>query len=143
MGTYSKIPEVESFKVSAELEALREKYRVRDTDFQDSVMGLIASAMAKRAEESEKTAMSKTYFWRRGEIAFQPKCYKMDGMFEGKKTPVFEVEPGSAYRVVSSPIEGREYELFIITEHPLFIPIGECEPVEPSLQAAYDAKNGV
>ena len=88
--------------------------------------------------------MSKTYFWRRGEIAFQPKCYIMDGMFEGKKTPVFEVEPGSsAYRVVSSPIEGREYELFIITEHPLFIPIGECEPVEPSLQAAYDAKNGV
>ena len=140
MGTYSKIPEVESFKVSVELEALREKYRVKDTDFQDSVVGLIASAMAKRAEES---AMSKTYFWRRGEIAFQPKCYKMDGMFEGKETPVFEVEPGSAYRVVSSPTEGREYELFIITEHPLFIPIGECEPVEPSLQAAYDAKNGV
>ena len=143
MGTHPKIPEVKSFKVSAELEALREKYRVKDTDFQDSVMGLIASAMAKRTEESEKTAMSKTYFWRRGEIAFQPKCYKMDGMFEGKETPVFEVEPGSAYRVVSSPIEGREYELSIITEHPLFIPIGECEPVEPSLQAAYDAKNGV
>ena len=61
MGTYSKIPEVDTFKVSAELEALREKYRVRDTDFQDSVVGLIASAMAKRAEES---AMSKTYFWR-------------------------------------------------------------------------------
>ena len=140
MGTYSKIPEVKPLKVSAELEALREKYRVKDTDFQDSVVGLIASAMAKRAEES---AMSKTYFWRRGEIVFQPKCYKMDGMFEGKETPVFEVEPGSAYRVVPSPIEGREYELFIITEHPLFIPIGECEPVEPSLQAAYDAKNGV
>ena len=140
MGTYSKIPEVKPLKVSAELEALREKYRVRDTDFQDSVVGLIASEMAKRAEES---AMSKTYFWRRGEIAFQPKCYKMDGMFEGKKTPVFEVEPGSAYRVVPSPIEGIEYELFIITEHPLFIPIGECEPVEPSLQAAYDTKNGV
>ena len=140
MGTYSKIPEVKPLKVSAELEALREKYRVKDTDFQDSVVGLIASAMAKRAEES---AMSKTYFWRRGEIVFQPKCYKMDGMFEGKKTPVFEVEPGSAYRVVPSPIEGREYELFIITEHPLFIPIGECESVEPSLQAAYDAKNGV
>ena len=143
MGTYSKIPEVKPFKVSAELEALREEYRVRDTDFQDSVMGLIASAMAKRAEESEKTDMSKTYFWRRGEIVFQPKCYKMDGMFEGKKTPVFEVEPGSAYRVVPGPIEGREYELFIVTVHPLFIPIGECEPVEPSLQAAYDAKNGV
>ena len=140
MGTYSKIPEVKPLKVSAELEALREKYRVKDTDFQDSVVGLIASAMAKRAEES---AMSKTYFWRRGEIAFQPKCYKMDGIFEGKETPVFEVEPGSAYRVVPSPREGREYELFIITEHPLFIPIGECEPVEPSLQTAYDAKNGV
>lgn len=143
MGTYSKIPEVKPFKISAELEALREKYRVRDTDFQDSVMGFIASEMTKWAAESEKTAMSKTYFWRRGEIAFQPKCYKMDGTFEGKKTPVFEVEPGSAYRVVPSPIEGREYELFIITVHPLFIPIGECEPVEPSLQAAYDAKNGV
>ena len=143
MGTYSKIPEVESFEVSAKLEALREKYRIKDADLQDFVMGLIVSAMAKRAEESEKTAMSKTYFWRRGEIAFQPKCYIMDGMFEGKKTPVFEVEPGSAYRVVAIPIEGREYELLIITEHPLFIPIGECEPVEPSLQATYDAKNGV
>ena len=143
MGTYSKIPEVKPLKISAELEALREKFRVRDTDFQDSVMGFLSSAMATRAEESEKTDMSKTYFWRRGEIAFQPKCYKMDGMFEGKKTPVFEVEPGSAYRVVPSPIEGQEYELFIITEHPLFIPIGECEPVEPSLHAAYDAQNGV
>ena len=143
MGTHPKIPEVKSFKVSAELEALREKYRVKDTDFQDSIMGLIDSVVAKRAEESEKTAMSKTYFWRRGEIAFQPKCYKMAGMFEGKETPVFEVEPGSAYRVVPSPIEGREYELFIVTVHPLLIPIGECEPVEPSLQAAYDAKNGV
>ena len=83
MGTHPKIPEVKPFKVSAKLEALREKYRVKDTDFQDPITGLIAGAMAKCAEESEKTAMSKTYFWRRGEIAFQPKCYKMDGMFEG------------------------------------------------------------
>lgn len=141
MGTYSKIPEVRPFKISAELEALREKYRVRDTDFQDSVMPFIDYEAIKRAEKSEKTLMSKTYLWRRGEIVFQPKQYIMDSMFESKKTPVFEVEPGSAYRVI--PDSRTPAYLRSVPDAPIYVPIKECEPISGILQLMYDSHEGI
>lgn len=141
MGAYSKIPEVRPFKISAELEALQEKYRVRDTDFQDSVMGFIASEMAKRAEESEKTLMSKTYVWKRMQLLFQPKNYIMDGIYEGKKIPVFEVEVGSVYRVV--PDSEKPERLVAPTKYPKYCPIEECEAITGLLQFMYDTVEGI
>ena len=83
MGTYPKIPEVDTFSISDVAEALREKYAAKD----DAFAAFVTRLSTEMTLEGEQTLMAMTYLWRRGEIVFQPKQFIMGGLFEGEKTP--------------------------------------------------------
>lgn len=92
------------------------------------------------SEWQSEVIMTKTYFWRRGEIVFQPKSLT-DRFYEGKKTRVFEVEPGSAYRVFPN---GKNH-LFLrsISDSSLYIPFGECIAAPKKILDGYEKVFGV
>lgn len=92
------------------------------------------------SEWPSEVIMTKTYFWRRGEIVFQPKGLT-DGFYEGKKTRVFEVEPGSAYRVL--PNGKNPLFLRSISDSPLRIPFEECIVAPKEILEEYEKVCGV
>lgn len=92
------------------------------------------------SEWQSEVIMTKTYFWRRGEIVFQPKSLT-NSFYEGKKTHVFEVEPGSAYRVFPN---GKNH-LFLqsISDSSLYVPFEECIVAPKELLEGYEKLYGV
>lgn len=92
--------------------------------------------------------LSGTYIWRRGEFIFQPKDLRMKA-FEDTLQRCFLIEPGSAVRVYREGGEGVSDDVIhsawryamdrMTLEHPSYVPVKECDPINGDLLRRYEA----